>query len=63
MIYINKSAEYGAIGAEVSPQWYTARNPSAVVTETRVGLVIGGTIVAVPQETQAGTDTDPVPEG
>ena len=53
MTYINKSAYWGDLDIEVTPQWYGDRAvalnvefPEVIIT--RVGLVIDGVVVATP---------------
>lgn len=53
MTYTNKSAYWGDVDIEVTPQWYGERalilevELPEVVT-TRIGLVIDGVVVATP---------------
>ena len=55
-MWVNLDAYWGDVGVEVTPQWYGLRaaalgvEPPEVVL-TRVGLVIGDTIVATPAPT------------
>lgn len=55
MTYLNKSAYWGDVDLEVTPQWYGERAvvlgvdfPEVIVT--RIGLIINGEVVAVPKE-------------
>ena len=53
MTYVNKSAYWGDIDLEVTPQWYGERAeamnvPLPIVSETVIGLIIDGEVVAVP---------------
>lgn len=53
MTYTNQDPYWGDVGVDVTPQWYGERAialgvefPEVVIT--RVGLVIGGVVVATP---------------